>query len=169
MPTQLKSLLERYGKKLERTVIQRSEDEIREHREWTKRIDGGAGIIAKKNGKFVLVKHTPEAWSRGYHYWSFPGGGVEHGEDFENASVREFKEETGLAVKVTDLVAVYEHVNRSPQGTESVFYMAIFKGEVVGGEMRPTPNEISEVRLFKEVPEKELVPWLREVKDVFKE
>jgi len=70
-------------------------------------------------------------------------------------------------VKVTDLIAVYEHVNRSPQGTQSTFYMAIFKGEVVGGGMRPDPSEISEIKLFDELPEEELLPWWRDHYSLF--
>lgn len=38
--------------------------------------------------------------------WTLPGGGLDFGEDPEDAVVREFKEETGLLVKVNNLVAV---------------------------------------------------------------
>lgn len=96
IPIQVESLLKKYGKKLERIIFEMSEEEFQKHREWAKKIDGGVGVIAKKKGKYVLIKHTPEAWPRDYQYWSFPGGGVERGEDFEEAAVREFTEETGL-------------------------------------------------------------------------
>jgi len=38
--------------------------------------------------------------------WTLPGGGLDFGEDPEDAVIREFKEETGLIVKVHKLVAV---------------------------------------------------------------
>jgi len=38
--------------------------------------------------------------------WTLPGGGLDFGEDPEDAVVREFNEETGLLVKVNNLVAV---------------------------------------------------------------
>lgn len=38
--------------------------------------------------------------------WTLPGGGLDFGEDPEDAVVREFQEETGLIVKVNGLVAV---------------------------------------------------------------
>ena len=170
LPIQVESLLGKYGKKLERMVHERSEEEVQRSRKWRSRIVGAAGVIARKDEKFVLVRHTREAWGDAHRYWSFPGGGVEHGEEFEEAAVREFKEETGLNVEITGLVSVCEHVDRSPQGSESAWIMAIFKGKVVGGEMRPeTPNEISEVRLFEEPPEKSLVPWVRETYPEFED
>lgn len=39
-------------------------------------------------------------------YWTLPGGGLDFGEDPEHAVVREFKEETGLVVKVNKLVGI---------------------------------------------------------------
>jgi len=125
------------------------------------RIIGAVGIIARKDGKFVLVRHTPESWGDSYLYWSFPGGGVKPTEDFEEAAAREFKEGTGLDVKMLDLVLVKAHINRSPERDQTLFYIATSEGEVVGGKIGPeNPHKISEVRLFKRIPEKQLVPWL---------
>ena len=169
LPVQIKSLLKKYGKKIKRVVHERSEEEVQGARIWRERLAGAVGVIAKMDGKFVLVRHTPESRGNAHHYWAFHGGGVEHGEDFEEAAIREFKEETGLDVEVTGLFSVHEHVARSPRGSQLVFYVATFKGKVVGGEMRPEkPNEISQIRLFEELPEKDLVPWLRETYSMFK-
>ncbi|MFH0834233.1 MAG: NUDIX domain-containing protein [Patescibacteria group bacterium] len=49
-----------------------------------------ASIIARKNGKFLLVKKP-----RDRHAWQFPQGGVETGETFLEAARREFLEEIG--------------------------------------------------------------------------
>lgn len=163
LPTEIKALLKKFNRPLGRIVTEGSEEDVRKHREWTKRIAGGVGVVAKKDGKFVLIRHTRESWGNSHIYWAFPGGAVEHGEAFEEAAVREFKEETGLEVEISDLDSVHEYILKSPKGERSVLYVAIFRGEVVGGEVRPVhPNEISEVKLFDKVPSEGLVPWLRE-------
>ncbi|MCL2226050.1 MAG: 8-oxo-dGTP diphosphatase [Oscillospiraceae bacterium] len=43
----------------------------------------------------VLVQNRKRKWPG----WSFPGGKVEHGENFHACAVREIKEETGLDIK----------------------------------------------------------------------
>ena len=163
LPVQIEFLSKKYSKKLERIIVERSEKQVQKHKAWLKKRLGGVGVIAEKNGKFVLVRHTPEYWGNFHNYWAFPGGAVEHREDFEEAAVREFKEETGLKVKISNLISIHEHIIRSPQGNQSVFYVATFEGKVVGGKMKPeNPNEISEVKLFDKVPERGLAPWLQD-------
>ena len=49
--------------------------------------------IVVHEDKVLLVKEIPEMW------WSFPGGGVDHGESVENSLVRELTEELGVTVE----------------------------------------------------------------------
>jgi 8-oxo-dGTP diphosphatase len=46
-----------------------------------------------RNGAILMVRHEHD----GRNYWTLPGGGVEAGETFEQAVLREVMEETTLA------------------------------------------------------------------------
>ena len=60
----------------------------------------GVSIIARnQDGALLLVRA-----SYGAQLWQFPGGGVEHGEDPCIAAMREFHEETGLALRDPQLL-----------------------------------------------------------------
>jgi 8-oxo-dGTP diphosphatase len=64
-----------------------------------------AGILLKGDN-LLLVRHEKNSKS----YWLLPGGGVEFGETLENALIREFKEEVGLAIQVGELVMVQDSI-----------------------------------------------------------
>jgi 8-oxo-dGTP diphosphatase len=59
------------------------------------------------------------------HGWALPGGFIDYGESAEQAAVREAKEETGLAVRLTGIVGVYSDPQRDPRfHTLSVVFAA---------------------------------------------
>lgn len=66
---------------------------------------GGVKMLAQgvviSDGKVLLVKQKVK---RGDIVWNYPGGGVEPGETFEQACIREVLEETGYTVKIIKLL-----------------------------------------------------------------
>ncbi len=55
----------------------------------------------------------------GHAFWATPGGGLEPGETFAEAAIRELKEETGIAVdRVDEPVARREFVMTMPDGEQ---------------------------------------------------
>ncbi len=90
-------------------------------------------VVAFDGDRFVMVRHRDRAWE-------MPGGRVEPGESRSAAAEREFVEETGLGVQLT---------HRHDLEGGSVFF------GLVRGRLEPwtTSAEISEVRLFDELPE----------------
>ena len=78
-----------------------------------------------------------------FRIWGFPGGGVEPGERWEDAAVRETWEETGYQTELVRLVGEYTRPDYLPG---EVKYVSV--GRVIGGEARPDPRESLEVRWF---------------------
>jgi len=96
--------------------------------------DLAAFVLLIEDGRVLLVKQ-----SYGLRLWALPGGMASPGESLEEAAVREVREETGLDVQVGGMVAL---ADRGP------LLLAVFAGAVRGGEMRPEPGEIEELRWF---------------------
>ena len=60
-----------------------------------------AAIILIEENKLALI----ERHRAGKHYFSFPGGGIDEGEDPQQAAIREAEEELGIIVEVKQEVA----------------------------------------------------------------
>lgn len=77
-------------------------------------------IIIEIEDKIVLIerKNPP-------HGWAIPGGFVDYGESFENAAVREAKEETGIQVSNLQQFRTYSDPERDArQHTASTVFIA---------------------------------------------
>ena len=68
--------------------------------------------------------------------WTLPGGGLDFGEDPEDAVVREFKEETGLVVKVDRLVAVNSLCDSMPGWSPMHSIRIIYSVQYLSGDLQ---------------------------------
>src|SRR5688572_6378814 len=95
----------------------------------------GVAVAVLHDGKVLLTKREDS------EMWCLPGGGVDDGEALAAAAVREVREETGLAVRLTRLVGIYSRPAWSN-------HSAIFAAELVGGALAPHPGEVVEAGFF---------------------
>jgi ADP-ribose pyrophosphatase YjhB (NUDIX family) len=98
------------------------------------------GLIVKDN-KVLLVKIT---YGANKDYWMLPGGLVEEGETFEEAAIREVKEETGICARPIRLIGVRTGIKQLHNEIEHGIYF-VFEMELVSGELIADGSEISEV------------------------
>ena len=90
-------------------------------------------IIVNNKGEILLHQRTDNL------KWGFPGGSLELGESFEEAAIREAKEEVGLTLKTLKLFNVYsgkECYNKYPNGHEiynasAMFICFDYEGEII--------------------------------------
>jgi len=64
-----------------------------------------------EQGRALLIRRGSEPLKG---QWSIPGGTLETGETLEEGTLREMAEETGLAVRVVELIEVFERIFREP-------------------------------------------------------
>lgn len=63
------------------------------------------GIITDRDGNILLVKH-------GSHKpWTLPGGHVEENETFQEAMIREAREELDIMIELVGMVTIYKESN----------------------------------------------------------
>jgi len=106
-------------------------------------------VIIRYRGGVILVRRKNEPY-RGK--WALPGGFVRYGERVDLAALREAGEETGLRVKLRDLLGVYSDPKRDPRGhVVSVCFLA----QRVGGKIKAA-SDADKVKIFKKIPWEEL-------------
>lgn len=92
-----------------------------------------------ENGRALLIRRGSEPL-RGE--WSIPGGTLELGESLQEGVARELLEETGLAVRVLDLIEVFDRIFPGEGARGSVgaprfhFVIADYLCERISGEPR---------------------------------
>ena len=76
-------------------------------REYPERPVVGIGGVVIQDGRALLIRRGSEPL---LGQWSIPGGTLELGESLQDGVVRELMEETGLEVRVLDLIEVFDRI-----------------------------------------------------------
>lgn len=76
-------------------------------RQYPERPVVGVGGVIVDRGRTVLIRRGTEPL---LGQWSIPGGTIEIGETIEEAVRRELREETGLEVRVLELVELFDRI-----------------------------------------------------------
>jgi len=87
------------------------------------------GIIKNDDGEILVLKRHPKSRTDP-DTWELPGGKVENGEFFDDALLREIKEETNLDCKVGDLAIAIQHDYPFKRTVQMIMYLDDVKGEV---------------------------------------
>jgi 8-oxo-dGTP diphosphatase len=102
-------------------------------------------IIRDDDDRVVLVRRAIEP---GYGLWVFPGGYVDRGEEITAAAIREAREESGLHIRIGELVNIYSYPGPSP-------IIIVYTATVTGGELCRDDDECLEAAWFAQRD----VPW----------
>ena len=117
-------------------------------------------VIRNETGQFLLVQERkPSAYGK----WNLPAGHVHDGESESEAAIREVKEETGFDIIVTDepLLVI--------EDPEKQRHFVIYKGRIIGGELRIPGEEILDAKWLEHDEIKRIeakgnirAPWIME-------
>ncbi len=96
-------------------------------------------LIVDPAGHVLLFRFLHKSGAlAGQDYWATPGGGVEQGESFEQAAIRELREETGIVVEAI-----------GPQVGRRQFILQMPDGEHVQADERFFRVDVADITLSR--------------------
>ncbi len=125
-----------------------------ENKNPTQNLDGkilhGVHAFCFCGDKLVIV------YAENKGYWTPPGGGIEAGESYEEAVIREVKEETNMKVVYQELIGyqdIYEP-NRTVRQTRSFCIV-----EPIGDFTTDPDGDVTEIKLVESENYKQFINW----------
>jgi 8-oxo-dGTP diphosphatase len=92
----------------------------------------GVGGVVIHEGRALLIKRGSEPLK---DQWSIPGGTLELGESIQEGVRRELREETGLDVRVGELIEVFDRIFRDEAGKIQYHFVIVdYLCEKISGE-----------------------------------
>jgi 8-oxo-dGTP diphosphatase len=123
-------------------------------REYPDRPVVGVGGVVIEDGRALLIRRGSEPL---LGQWSIPGGMLELGESLQAGVARELREETGLEVRVLDLIEVFDRIymkegddSTAPNPRPRYHYVIVdYLCERVSGEAR-AGSDVTDVAFARE-------------------
>ena len=132
------------------------------------RVRLGAYAWCEEGGRVLLCRIVPTGPGAGM--WTPPGGGLDFAEDPAAGVVREVLEETGLAIRLGELVAIRSAVLEPAEtisGHRVQTVGILYRGTVTGGELRDEPEGSTDAAAWvplgelAALPAVDLLTWAR--------
>ncbi len=115
-----------------------------------------AGIIPMENGYALMHRLKVKNKNNLQEYYTFPGGGLEEGETYEEGTIREIKEEFGIDVEI--IRKLYEFESEKLDQKEIFFLCKYLDGKLgtgQGPEFSNNPKYIDSGKYIPEIIKKE--------------
>lgn len=110
-------------------------------------------VVTDDEGKVLLAR-----WTEGRRVaWTMPGGGLEDGEDPEDAVRREVREETGYTVHVEELLGIHSRVipaGRRVKKADTPLHTLriVYRAKISGGKLRFEANGSTDMAGWFTIP-----------------
>ncbi len=85
-------------------------------------------VVIENDNKYLMVRRSGKGSYAGR--WEYPGGKAEKNEEYEDAAVREVKEETGLLIKEPRYLGKYAWDRGGREATIIMFHCRTFDRKV---------------------------------------
>lgn len=112
----------------------------------------GVHIFCFYKGKLVVV------YAESKEYWTPPGGAIEPGETFEEASIREVKEESNMKVLHQECIG-YQDLERVGDGIVFRQFRMFAIVEPYGDFVSDPDGDITEIKLIDAADYKDYIKW----------
>ncbi len=119
------------------------------------------GITIHQN-QLLLVRH--DGLGEKGQLWSFPGGGLEFGENLRETLHREYLEETGLEISSGRQLFIYEYLQPPLHAVEVYFQAEITGGKLQTGYDPEAPEQFQHLKEIRFVTFDELRVMEPEIK-----
>jgi 8-oxo-dGTP diphosphatase len=113
----------------------------------------GVGGVVIENGRALLIRRGTEPL---LGQWSIPGGTLELGESLQEGVARELLEETGLQVRVLEMIEAFDRIFEEPTPEAALagrpkfhFVIVDYLCERISGEAR-AGSDVTDVALARE-------------------
>ena len=117
-----------------------------------------AHALIEREGKYLVTRRSTKSTYMPLK-WDIPGGIVESGETLEDAI---YKEETGLTIKVENVVYIYANRDQLPlrQTFQIVYHCKYMNGEI---RLNPSEHDMYQWLEYKDIANVEMIDFLREL------
>ncbi|MFC6176127.1 NUDIX hydrolase [Companilactobacillus huachuanensis] len=104
-----------------------------------------AGAILVNSKNEVLLNLRTDT-----HNWSLPGGFLEYGETFEQACIREYKEDAGIDVEIIKPIGIFDQgFTVYPNGDKTQVISRLYLVKQIGGHtLNEATNETLDLKYF---------------------